>query len=313
MSITSITKKTKERVHFRKPHESYLGKKLNHCPECGSSVQLEEDDETGYAFWICNGCYEHYLYRLPLHHESERYLTTPEAERRLRKEYFGSTPTPTTTTNEIQPRPLTSATPVTPITMQESSAENTGPITFQEARDLLRKTHSHSHTKNQHTSPPSKSSEPDSKDPQTSSPDQGCTECKGKTLTVGSPVMVKLQCPDQITQRLNKLEARNLEQSRKRIDRITKLEEQTKELQEIIEPLQRGVKWVSGENLKLKRRVIALEHRLDNAEFAYKNHGTRVTDLEADNKDLRKKVWPELEADYARHLGAPTKYGGKDQ
>ena len=74
---------------------------------------------------------------------------------------------------------------------------------------------------------------------------------------------------DQITQRLNKLEARNLEQSRKRIDRITKLEEQTKELQEIIEPLQRGVKWVSGENLKLKRRVIALEHRLDNAEFAW--------------------------------------------
>jgi hypothetical protein len=219
MSITSITKKTKERVHFRKPHESYLGKKLNHCPECGSSVQLEEDDETGYAFWICNGCYERYLYRLPLHHESERYLTTPEAERRLRKEYFGSTPTPTTTTNEIQPRPLSSATPVTPITMQESSADadNKGPVTFQEARDLFwKKTHSHNHTKNQHTSPPSKSSEPDSKDPQTSSPDQGCTECKGKTLTVGSPVTVKLQCPDKIEDRLANLE-RDLRDLRRKI------------------------------------------------------------------------------------------------
>ena len=271
MSITSITKKTKERVHFRKPHESYLGKKLNHCPECGSSVQLEEDDETGYTFWICNGCYERYLYRLPLHHESERYLTTPEAERRLRKEYFGSTPTPTTTTNEIQPRPLTSATPVTPITMQESSADadNKGlptrttarPITFQEARDQL-KTHSYSHTKNQHTSPPSKSRNPEPKDSPTNSQGQVCSECKGKTLTVGSPVTVKLQCPDQIEDRLDKLQKQHLADRWTDSKRIT-------ELEEIIDPLQRGVKWVSRENLKLKHRIIDLEH---------------------DNADLRKKI-----------------------
>lgn len=270
MSITSITKKTKERVHFRKPHESYFGKKLNHCPECGSSVQLEEDDETGYAFWVCNGCYERYLYRLPLHHESERYLTTPEAERRLRKEYFGSTPTPTTTTNEIQPRPLTSATPVTPITMQESSAENTAhhirwiekPYSKGQDRPLWTEYIPV-------TSPPSKSNSQELKDSPTSSPTQGCSECKGKCLTVGSPVTVKLQCPDQIEQRLNKLEARNLLASRLRLDRITKLENKIEELRETIEPLQRGVKWVSGENLKLKRRVVSLEH---------------------DNADLRKKI-----------------------
>jgi hypothetical protein len=130
--------------------------------------------------------------------------------------------------------------------MQESSAdaENKGPITFQEARDLLWKNH-HNPTKNQHTSPPSKSRNPEPKDSPTNSQGQVCSECKGKTLTVGSPVTVKLQCPELTRQR------------------IEDLENTVAELNEIISPLQRGVKWVSGENLKLKRRVVSLEHELD--------------------------------------------------
>ena len=81
-------------------------------------------------------------------------------------------------------------------------------------------------------------------------------------MTVGSPVTVKLQCPDQIEDRLDKLQKQHLADRWTDSKRIT-------ELEEIIDPLQRGVKWVSRENLKLKHRIIDLEH---------------------DNADLRKKI-----------------------
>ena len=250
MSITSITKKTKERVHSRKPHESYLDKKLTHCPNCSAEVYWSKD-ENGYECWVCSKCGEKYLYRLPLHHESERYLTTPEAER-LRKEYFGSTPTPTTSTNATPPKPSTSPTPVTPTMTPKSSDDNRGPITFQEARDRLWKM-SHP-TKNQHTSPPSKSSEPEPKDSPINSQGQVCSACKGKTLTVGSPVMVKLQCPDHIKEAITELSRLTLKGQR-----------QIKELRETIASQQLDLH-------DLRRKVGYLEEDLRKKNFLQTYH-----------------------------------------
>jgi DNA-directed RNA polymerase subunit M/transcription elongation factor TFIIS len=229
--------------HFRDPHESYLGKKLEHCPNCSAEVYWTKNEQ-GYECWVCKKCGEQYLFKLPLEQQRRRKWW-------LRHE--------TTTTNVTQPKPLSSSTPVTPTTTPKSSDDNTAhhirwiekPYSKGQDRPLWTEYIPV-------TSPPSKSNSQELKDSPTSSPTQGCSECKGKCLTVGSPVTVKLQCPDQIEQRLNKLEARNLLASRLRLDRIAKLENKIEELRETIEPLQRGVKWVSGENLKLKRRVVSL-------------------------------------------------------
>ena len=113
MSIQSITKRSKEVHHFRTPHESYVGKKLNHCPNCAAEVYWARDKD-GYEYWICTKCGEQYLFQLPLDQDP-----TPRKKWWLPR----PSPTPTTNTNVTPLKPETLVTLPTPTRTPESSAE----------------------------------------------------------------------------------------------------------------------------------------------------------------------------------------------
>ncbi len=207
--------------HFRDPHESYLGKKPEHCPNCSAEVYWTKNEQ-GYECWVCKKCGEQYLFKLPLEQQRRRKWW-------LRNE--------TTTTNVTQPKPLTSSTPVTPTTTPESSDDK---LTYEQWEASSRKqraqlNEAYQSVKNQHTSLPSKSNSQELKDSPTSSPTQVCSECKGKCLTVGSRVTLKLQCPDDLDNRLDKLLKMHLAADWRQHKEI-------EELRETIANLERDVK-----------------------------------------------------------------------
>ena len=139
--------------HFRTPHESYLGKKLEHCPNCAAEVYWAKDKD-GYEYWICTKCGEQYLFKLPLDEQDK----TNIMKMAPRKKWWLRTPT--TNTNEIQLKPSTSPTPVTPTMTLESSDEDK--LTYEQWEAASRKQHAqlneaYQSIKDQPTSPLSKS------------------------------------------------------------------------------------------------------------------------------------------------------------
>ena len=229
--------------HFRTPHESYLGKKLEHCPNCAAEVYWAKDKE-GYEFWICTKCGEQYLFKIPFEDPviHPQVGTDPPVQR---KKWWLRTPT--TTTNATPRSSQTSPTPVTPTMMPKSSAEGEHHTYEREEqiRHALRREAYKGVPKDLHISLHSKSSEPEQKDSQTNSQGQVCSACKGKTLTVGSPVTVKLQCPTEHEQWLENLERRLRNAEReypKIIDRLTDLKHDNADLRKKVGYLEEDIR-----------------------------------------------------------------------